>query len=79
MYRNFQVRLAGLAVASVAMLATVAAAGPVAEPGRLWLDGIPKAKFKFAGPIGQRVAANLENWLLVTPKKNRGDRDVCRA
>src|SRR3954454_9651152 len=28
------------------------------------------ARFEFAGPVGERLTANLRNWLLVTPAAN---------
>ena len=39
---------------------------------RLIFESIPMAQFKFAGPVGERVEANLENWLLRAPQSNPG-------
>jgi uncharacterized protein len=47
-------------------------ASPATKHGPLRLDAIPAANYKFEGPLGQRITANVENWLLPTPKKNPG-------
>ena len=47
-------------------------AGPISDAGAVKLDNIPGGKFKFDGILGQRVKADIENWLLVTPTKNPG-------
>jgi uncharacterized protein len=40
------------------------------EGGKLRLDTIAGAKFDFGGVLGERVKANVENWLLLAPEKN---------
>jgi DUF1680 family protein len=44
----------------------------VRDSGVVQLDSVPNARFQFGGVMGQRVTANIENWLLVTPEKNPG-------
>jgi len=53
-----------------------ASAGESANLGPLALDAVPGAAFRFEGPVGGRVAANVENWLLVAPKNNPGLLDM---
>ena len=48
----------------------VAAAG--SSGGGLVFDSMPAARFEFQGPVGERVDANLENWLLHAPQANPG-------
>ena len=67
--------LAAGAALLVPSAGALAAAGP-SEPGRLSLDAIAGAKFNLEGPLGARVKANVENWLLVTPDKNPGLLDM---
>lgn len=44
-----------------------------AESGAiLTFEAIPTARFAFAGPVGERIAANTENWLLRAPQANPG-------
>lgn len=52
---------------------SVCAAVPAAEvqPGFQW-DSQPSARFQFTGPVGERVTANVENWLLRAPQGNPG-------
>lgn len=53
------------------LVASLLSAGEDArEIGQVRLDSIPGAKFKFDDVLGQRVKANVENWLLVAPEKN---------
>ena len=40
--------------------------------GKLEMDAIPGAAFRFDGMVGRRVKANVENWLIVAPKNNPG-------
>jgi uncharacterized protein len=49
------------------------AGGPAAEvqPGFRW-DSQPSARFQFTGPVGERVDANVQNWLLRAPQANPG-------
>jgi len=48
------------------------AAASSAADSRLIFDSMPAARFKFSGPVGARVEANLENWLLRAPQANPG-------
>ena len=52
------------------------AAGQTADLGKLAMDAIPAAAFRFDGLVGRRVEANVENWLLVAPKNNPGLLDM---
>jgi uncharacterized protein len=38
----------------------------------LVFDSLPAARFEFTGPVGSRVEANVENWLLRAPQANPG-------
>src|ERR1044071_3449606 len=40
--------------------------------GPLQCDSFPYAHFAFTGPVGARVDANVDNWLLRAPKANPG-------
>ncbi|MDB6039282.1 MAG: hypBA [Verrucomicrobiales bacterium] len=42
-------------------------------------DSIPNARFEFRGIIGDRVSANIENWLLHAPEANPGMLEMFRA
>ena len=46
-------------------------AGNVAEQGKLALDRVPKAKFRLAGPVGERIKNNVDRWLTRAPQNNR--------
>lgn len=60
-------------------------AGPVlADPGpwqkgRLSLEVPRKARFEFGGVLGQRLEANLHQWLLTTPAANPGMLEMFRV
>jgi hypothetical protein len=43
-----------------------------AEKGRLRMQSIDNARWRFGGEIGRRVEANVENWLLRAPDANPG-------
>jgi len=46
---------------------------PAADSGvALAFDSMPAAQFKFVGPVGERMEANIENWLLRAPQSNPG-------
>ena len=38
-----------------------------APTNRLAFDSLPHARFEFTGPVGERIQANLDNWLLRVP------------
>ena len=47
-------------------------------PARLVFDTMPVAKFEFQGPVGDRVKANVDNWLLCAPEANPGMLEMFR-
>src|SRR3989304_9318109 len=53
-----------------------ALADQIEEQGKLELDQIPGATFRFDGLVGRRVQANVENWLIVAPRNNPGLLDM---
>ena len=56
------------------------AASPAADSNsRLVFDSMPGAQFKFTGPVGERVEANIENWLLRAPQSNPGMIEMFRV
>jgi len=40
---------------------------------------MPAAHFEFAGPVGERVQANVDNWLLRAPQSNPGMIEMFRV
>jgi len=68
------------------MVCLIAAAGPIGAGGkqagkamgRLACDRVRGAKFAFAGPMGRRVAVNVDNWLLRAPDANPGMLEMFR-
>ena len=63
-----------LAVVSLNLLAQ-----PIPERGKLEFNSLPHAHFKFAGPVGERVEANVDNWLLRAPQSNPGMLEMFRV
>jgi DUF1680 family protein len=55
--------------AVVILASAVRAADPHAG---LSFDALPQAHFELAGPVGERLHANLEGWLLRAPQANPG-------
>ena len=53
-------------------LAICAVAQPSPEAGVVQLNSLPHGQFRFTGPVGERVEANLDNWLLRAPQSNPG-------
>ena len=53
-------------------LAMCALAQPLPEAGVVQLDSLPHGRFSFTGPVGERLEANTENWLLRAPQSNPG-------
>ena len=47
--------------------------------GRLKFDSLPQARFEFSGSIGERIHANLDNWLLRAPQANPGMLEMFRV
>jgi uncharacterized protein len=46
---------------------------------RLALDSMPEARFEFRGPVGERLRANVDHWLLRAPQANPGMLDMFRV
>ena len=46
---------------------------------RLVFDTTPAARFEFQGPVGERVKANVDNWLLRAPEANPGMLEMFRV
>lgn len=53
--------------------------GVTAGEGKLVLEPIPSARFQFGGVVGERVEANVENWLLRAPYANPGMIEMFRV
>ena len=53
-------------------------AQPLPDRGALQLDSLPDARLRFAGLIGDRVEANVNNWLLCAPQANPGMIEMLR-
>src|SRR5882724_5043673 len=51
---------------------------PLPDRGALQFDSLPHAHFTFTGPVGERVEANVENWLLRAPQANPGMLEMFR-
>ncbi|MCL4786962.1 MAG: glycoside hydrolase family 127 protein [Verrucomicrobia bacterium] len=67
-------------LASFVVLLLGAATLPAADSNSpLVFESIPAAKFKFTGPVGERVQANMENWLLRAPQSNPGMIEMFRV
>ena len=53
-------------------VAICALAQPVPEAGVVQFNSLPHGQFRFSGPVGERVEANIDNWLLRAPQANPG-------
>ena len=62
-------RILTLAFLTVAMGAL---AQPLPEAGIVQFNSLPHGRFRFTGPVGERVEANIDNWLLRAPQANPG-------
>jgi len=60
----------------VALAVACTSGAAAAERGRLALDRLHDAEFRFDGALGERVQANVEQWLLVAPERNPGLLDM---
>jgi uncharacterized protein len=69
-------RTTGIIIVLVALIAFRTHAAPVGDKGEVKLDSLPTARFHFAGEIGRRIKANVDHWLIVTPRKNPGLLDM---
>lgn len=54
------------------LLALTAAVRAADTNATLAFDSLPQAHFELAGPVGERVHANVEGWLLRAPQANPG-------
>ena len=62
-------------VALVLMTPSLSATTPPSQPkprGELSLEEIPALRLALDGVVGQRVQANIDNWLMVAPDNNPG-------
>ncbi|HVY72174.1 MAG TPA: hypothetical protein VHH73_19735, partial [Verrucomicrobiae bacterium] len=50
-----------------------------AETPRMTFESDPRARFQFSGPVGDRVQANEQNWLLRAPQANPGMLEMFRV
>ncbi len=57
---------------SVVLLLHPALAAPEGASAMLTQDRAVGAAFRFGGPMGDRIEANIDNWLLVAPDANPG-------
>ncbi len=85
MMRDSYQRTAGLwrivVVAFVSLVSAiigteVAFGSEVGERGTLALDRVPKPKLRLAGPLGERIERNVDQWLTQAPKNNPGLLDM---
>ena len=58
-------------IASLALCTCFALQAGAAGPA-FQFDSLPAARFEFTGPVGDRVKANVEHWLLRAPQANPG-------
>ena len=61
----------------VLLIATLSSAADSARP--LVFDSLPAARFELEGPVGERVQANVDNWLLRAPQSNPGLLEMFRV
>ncbi|MBY0586478.1 glycoside hydrolase family 127 protein [bacterium] len=52
---------------------------PLRSDTPLSLESIPAIKMSLAGPVGERVAANVERWILEAPRANPGMLEMFRV
>ena len=48
----------------------------IEEQGRLLFDRVPKPTLRLAGPVGERIKRNVDQWLIQAPKNNPGLLDM---
>ena len=58
-------------------LATGLAQSPP-DPGSMEFNSLPEAHFKFSGLVGERIDANVDQWLLRAPQSNPGVLEMFR-
>jgi hypothetical protein len=65
--------------ASLGFILAAISISAAAPTNRLAFDSLPHARFEFTGPVGERIHANLDNWLLRTPQANPGMLEMFRV
>jgi DUF1680 family protein len=65
-----------LCALAVSLHSVLAAAG---GSSRLEFESVPDAHCEFTGPVGERVHANIEQWLLTAPQANPGLLEMFRV
>ena len=65
--------------ASLGFILAAISISTAAPTNRLAFDSLPQARFEFTGPVGERVHANLDNWLLRAPQANPGMLEMFRV
>ncbi len=60
------------------MVAAGALTAAQPERGPLLFNSVPEARFQFTGMVGDRVEANVQNWLLCAPQANPGMLEMFR-
>ncbi len=65
--------------ASLGFILAAISISAAAATNRLAFDSLPHARFEFTGPIGERIHANLDNWLLRAPQANPGMLEMFRV
>jgi DUF1680 family protein len=68
---NFSAKFLTIGLAFMAFLWPVSSSS-AEHAGALIFGTLPSARFDFAGPVGARARANVENWLLPAPLANPG-------
>src|SRR5512138_3877845 len=53
-------------------------ATPPQDRGQLTFHSVPDGRFRFTGFVGNRVDANVDNWLLRAPQANPGMLEMFR-
>lgn len=61
------------------VIAPNAAGAGTLERGPLTFASLPEARFQIAGPVGERLRANTEHWLLSVPRANPGMLEMFRV
>jgi uncharacterized protein len=64
---------------AIGVVATCGLAQPTKDRGTLSFESLPGAEFRFTGPVGDRVQANVDNWLLRAPQANPGMLEMFRV
>ena len=65
--------------ASLGFILAAISISAAAATNRLAFDSLPQARFEFTGPVGERIQANLDNWLLRAPQANPGMLEMFRV